>query len=114
MTGHARGVFDRLLGPPQIGPKFLGRLLVDESMPVTVAGQLVAGGVNVAHELRKTIGHPAQDEKGAADAARGQQVEQPLRVGDDAALKIAPLAARNHALERGDLKIVLHVYGKGV
>ena len=80
----------------------------------TVAGQLVAGRANVAHQRGKALGHPAEHEKRGADIMTPEKLQHTPGIGFDTHRPTGPILAPNAFFESGNLEIVLDVYRHGV
>ena len=65
---------------------------------------------DAANQRRLSIGKPADSEKRSGGIVSGQQLEQPIHAGLHPARHPVPLAARNRALERQHLEILLDVH----
>ena len=69
VTSHAdttaAGVLQEPLGPPDVLPKGLRCLIVNETMGIAVRCNLVTSARNRLHEIRMSLAHPPKNEEGA-------------------------------------------------
>ena len=82
---------------------------MDELVVVAVAGQLVPGGDDGAHDLRVALGNPAEGEECTMDARGGELGEQPVHVGLDPARQRVPLGRVDEAGEGLNLEPILDI-----
>lgn len=69
----AAGVVNRVDRIRDVGSELLGREVVDEAVPVTVRGDLVAGLGDPADQCGETLGNPAEDKERRPDFAPVEQ-----------------------------------------
>src|SRR5699024_9548498 len=81
---------------------------------VTVAGDFMAGCVDVADQRGKPFGDPAEHEKGRADVLPPEHVEYAPRIGLDPGGPARPVLAPDASLEGRHLEIVLDIHRHGV
>src|SRR5262249_1114939 len=112
--GFASKVFQQDASTAHVGPKFVGRLLVNQAMPVAVTGNFVAGGVDGTHQFRLAVGDPAQYEERGPDASVFENLQNLVRPDAHARLVSVPLRSVHAVLERGNLVEVFHVDRQGV
>ncbi len=112
--GNADGILEHVARAPQIQAKGRRRLLVDEAVPVPVAGDLVARGVDATDEARIPLSDPAKDEECRLDGGIFEQIEDRLGAGLDARRELIPLFARDQVLESADVVVVFDIHGQGV
>src|SRR5207249_6139759 len=104
----ADDVFEQLARAAQVRAELGRRLPVDQAMPVTVAGNLVARRVDGADQARLTVRDPAEDEKRGADTSIFKGIENLVRSNFDTRLERIPLRAIHAALECRDVVVILH------
>ena len=109
MDEHTRGVLEQCLRVPNVGTKRRRRLIVDQTVSVAMRRDLVAGCRNPLHQVRVTLGNPPEHEKRTGDTVLGEDREQPVSIGLDAAFKCRPGLAGNDTIEHADVEVVLHV-----
>jgi hypothetical protein len=69
----------------------------------------MSAGRNLAYELRVPFGNPSQYEESCACVEARQQLQDALRVLDDATGILIPLCALRNTLKRMDLEIIFDV-----
>src|SRR5687768_10960263 len=74
----------------------------------------MAPGGNLAHQRRKSLSDPAKHKERRIDAVSVKEIEQPARIGNDAAGHRSPLVTAHDVVERAHVKIVLDVDCHGV
>ena len=74
-----------------------------------MAGQLVPGLDDPAHQAAVALRHPAQREEGRLDVGGGEHVEDRRAIALDPVGQPVPMAAVDHAFESADLKPVFDV-----
>jgi hypothetical protein len=107
--GGAAEVLEQFLAAPHVFPELLLGELVYELVPVSVTGDLVAGGSDPPHQGGTVLRHPAQHEERAAHLPIAQQLEHAIRIALDAELAPTPAIPRNGPLEVLIVEPVLHV-----
>ena len=90
-------------GAVQVGAEGVRGHPVDDRVVVAVAGDLVAGGGDAAHQSGMALGHAPQDEEGGAHPVGGQHLQAEDGRGLDPALPPGP------GLGRRGLQVVVAV-----
>ena len=68
-------------------------------MPVTMRSKLVALVVDLAHESRELLSHPAEHEERRVGAGLGKNLEQSLGIPAHAAFKAVPVVPFHEMVE---------------
>src|SRR4051794_9592931 len=88
--------------------------LADLVVGVAVAGELVAGPDDLAHQRRVAARHPAEHEERGLDPGRFQQPEHAPRAGLNPRRPSIPPLARDRRRQRPGVQIVLDIDRQGV
>src|SRR6185437_3858741 len=89
-NGLADHVLEEALGTEGLLTENFTCLTINELMREAMAGDLVAGVGNPLHQIGRLLGHPPQNEEGAADTLLRAQLQNHLGVGLDAILPGRP------------------------
>ncbi len=112
--GLAAGVLDGCAGATCIGAKLVGREMPDAAVPVAMAGDLVPGGDNLAHDLREAFGNPSEHEKCGLGSVPAEQVENAAGVVHNARGMGRPAFRRNTVVKGFHVEVVLDVHTESV
>ena len=79
-----------------------------------MAGDLVPGCGDPAHERWIPVGQPAHDDEGPRDPMAGQQLEQQISAGVHPAGLTLPISPGNEGLEGVDVEVLFDVHGESM
>jgi len=108
------GVCDCCDRTSRIGAKFVWGEAMYAAMEETVATDLVAGGANLADELRVKFGNPSQHKECSVRVEPREKFEKPASIVNDATGKIEPGLRFDLTCEGFDVKIIFYVYAEAV
>lgn len=74
-----------------------------------MACKLVAARDDAADEIGMAFGDPAQRKESRMGTGRGENIQQPIGAGGNAARDRVPFVARNDARQRLDLEVILDI-----
>src|SRR5215831_7225631 len=83
-------------------------------MPITMAGELMAAGLDFTHQVRKMLGHPSDKEESRLGVVLVKEIKHTARVGHHARGPLVPGFTAYRAGKGLHLKIVLNVHTQDV
>lgn len=98
----------------QVRAEFFRRLLEDEFMPEAMTADFVPGFLNIANKTGKTLRDPTEDEKRASHLMAFEQVQNAMRVGNDARFVPIPTSWINPIRKGLDMEVIFHIDRKNV
>src|SRR5207247_10449154 len=107
--GRASQAFEHALSPPYRIAKRRRRLRRDAGMIPAVGRHFMPRPTDLAHEVRVSLRHPAEDEKGPPRPVAREQVQETRHTPRHPGLVAVPIRTTDSRLERRYVEVLLDV-----